>query len=205
MEKNLKADLIDKVCKILQQQKKTLKDDKIESLSVFRVVTNKKLFPFDIDISDEEISLVDDKNTKFIKFVFNVNPFFKFDNLEKLNFYKKYFYIADSIFDDLLLLFSKRKEPKYYSLYDVTNQTDIMFENFLSTGEKGLAIFPTIEEAEKNINKYTAAYRVFGLEIAVSIRKLNEMFETLEEIVFNPEWARIVLEDLSCKSKKKLN
>jgi hypothetical protein len=43
------------------------------------------------------------------------------------------------------------------------------------------------------------------LEIAVSIRKLNEMFETLEEIVFNPEWARIVLEDLSCKSKKKLN
>ena len=205
MEKNLKADLIDKVCKILQQQKKTLKDDKIESLSVFRVVTNKKLFPFDIDISDEEISLVDDKNTKFIKFVFNVNPFFKFDNLEKLNFYKKYFYIADSIFDDLLLLFSKRKETKYYSLYDVTNQTDIMFENFLSTGEKGLAIFPTIEEAEKNINKYTAAYRVFGLEIAVSIRKLNEMFETLEEIVFNPEWARIVLEDLSCKSKKKLN
>jgi hypothetical protein len=84
-------------------------------------------------------------------------------------------------------LFSKRKETKYYSLYDVTNQTDIMFENFLSTGEKGLAIFPTIEEAEKNINKYTAAYRVFGLEIAVSIRKLNEMFETLEEIVFNPE------------------
>jgi hypothetical protein len=187
MEKNLKLDLIDKVYKILQQQKKTLKDDKIESLSVFRVVTNRKLFPFDIDISDEEILLVDDKNTKFRKFVFNVNPFFKFDNLEKLYFYKKYFYIADSIFDDILLLFSKRKETKYYSLYDVTNQTDVMFENFLSTGEKGLAIFTTIEEAEKNINKYTAAYRVFGLEIAVSIRKLNEMFETLEEIVFNPE------------------
>ena len=199
MEKNLKLDLIDKVYKILQQQKKTLKDDKIESLSVFRVVTNRKLFPFDIDISDEEILLVDDKNTKFRKFVFNVNPFFKFDNLEKLYFYKKYFYIADSIFDDILLLFSKRKETKYYSLYDVTNQTDVMFENFLSTGEKGLAIFTTIEEAEKNINKYTAAYRVFGLEIAVSIRKLNEMFETLEEIVFNPEWARIVMEDLSCK------
>jgi hypothetical protein len=187
MEKNLKTDLIDKVCKLLQQQRKTLKDDKIESLSVFRILTNKKLFPYDIDISDEEVLLINDKDVNFKKFVFNVNPFFKFDNQEKLHFYKKYFYIADCIFDDVSLLFSKRKEPKYYSLYDVTNQTDVMFENFSSSGEKGRAIFLTMEEAKKNINKYTAAYRALGLEMSVSIRKLNEMFETLEEIVFNPE------------------
>jgi hypothetical protein len=178
-------DILEKVCKILQTQRKTAKDEKVESISVFRILTNRKLFPYDIDLSEEEINSIDNKNEKFKKFVFNVNPFFKFDNKEKLNFYKKYFYIADKIFDDVVKLFSKRKEPKYYSLFDVTNQTDVMFENFTSDGQKGPAIFSTFEEAKKNINKYTAAYRALGLEMIIAIRKMNEMHEIIEEIAFD--------------------
>ena len=187
MEKQLINEIREKVCIILQSKSRGTKDRSISKPLVFRTLANKKLFPYEIEISEEDVSTVNVETPEFVQFVLQINPFFKFSDKEKdkLNYYKKYYFISNLIYEDLRNTFDQRKDVKYYSLYDITNNIDIKFKDFKSTKDNSFAIYDTYEEAITDLKKYCSAYKSLGLEQNVAIRKHNLLNEVLEEVIFS--------------------
>jgi hypothetical protein len=181
-------DLLNKVCTILQRQKQTKTDHKIDKITVFRILTNKKYFPEDLQLDDIKIESVKENDKEFIELVKQINPFFNFKlNLEKLKYYKKYYFITNRIINPVKNLFDERQSISYFSIYDITNQTDIFLEEHKKKGASDQSLFKTFEDAKKFLLEYSYEYNKLGLELKVSIRKHNSIGDVLEETIFQSD------------------
>jgi hypothetical protein len=175
-------EFLDKICKILQRQKQTKISGKLEKLTVFRVLTNKNNFPYEIELDDIKIESVNETNEDFVTLVKKINPFFNFNvSKEKLKYYKKYYFITNKIYESVKNLFNERQLVSYFSIYDITNQTDILLYEHRQNGASDQSLFKTFEEAKNSLYDYCQLYNNFGLEMKVAIRKHNFIGDILEE------------------------
>lgn len=191
MERQLINDIREKTVSILQSKSKGPKNRTVSQQLIFRVLANKRHFPHEFNIANEDIDSVNVNTPEFIQFVLQINPFFKFSEKEKLKlqYYKKYYFLSNLIFDDIKSLFDKRKDIKYYTLYDNTNNIAIKFQDFMDTNDSSIAYYDSYDDALKDLRKYCSAYKSLGLEQSVSIRMHNLLNEVVEE-------ATLSLEDL---------
>ncbi len=179
-------EFIDKICKILQRQKQTKINGKVDKLTIFRILTNKNNFPEEMEVDDKKIETISDSCEDFVLMVKKINPFFNFNQKpEKLKYYKKYYFIADKIFDAVKNLFNERQLVSYFSIFDVTNQTYILLEEHGRTGATDQSLFKTFDDAKNSLSSYCSLYNNLGLEMKVAIRKHNFIGDVLEETIFD--------------------
>lgn len=181
-------EVINKVCNAIKSYKKSLrKDYQLTHANIFRILTNKKIFEYDFEV-DDSICEIDDSNCGLVKLVKSLNPFFDFSNAckDKINFYKTYYCLTESIFDHVSEEFNKRRRFNHYQIADITNETKVKnYRNVFSESEK--YVFESIEEAMEGMKKYSESYRKFELELKLALCSMSCDNRELERKMFSIE------------------
>lgn len=172
---------------IIKKHLYNYKKQKIDLLSVFRLITKKNISNkyFDaLDGKEEDIkSIIDEK--ELFNFILDINPFFKsVSDSKKYNFYLKSYFLSKSIYDNLVVYVESRDVVAFYKIKDITNNKHVFIYDIAECKmQKVDAVFNTKDETMDAIKDYSAAYVALKVPLELEIEGYNSLGEIIENVV----------------------
>jgi|688.fasta_scaffold596202_2 hypothetical protein len=177
-----KATSINSVCTAILQNSKI---KKIDIYSIFRTIANKKskIVIYENDYDTEAVISGGDLKD----FISNVNPFFSYEDTEKIEYYKKYYNISKQIYDRCIFLIENSKKISYYRIKDVKAGHFLTFSELHDDTVSSMRLLAQYEDpdiAYKVVNKYLKLYRFLQIPKTLEVIGYNNQNNILEQKLF---------------------
>lgn len=155
---------------------------KVDIYSVFRFITNKKhkvtIRPEDYQLSSQ----VDDDVIK--EFISQVNPYFGYDDDEKMKYYKLYYQISKELVATCDKIQNEKEVPFGYRIYDATNNVFLTFKEVddeIFGNINKIAFYKDEEEAVKVAAGHLKLFRFLEIERELQIWVYNSQDSVLKK------------------------